>query len=249
MNSKLLFGMLITLIVCISAAGCTAAPNDPAPYELAGTWVSVDGGSPVISDLTLVCYDNGTAKLIGSISGGGMSKTLNANLKWEYVSGNQYVGKSGDNSLPISLSGNTIKITVNPKKLGIADIDIDYELSMNRLASSPDALVGLWNGTIEGTVSNEVMIDFLKDGTGSISVIYYLDGIEKQEKKDMAWEYVDGNKYQATYDSNTVSLELFGDVLTISLIPSEFIPGTSNSPVTVLTKSFILPTPYIESPV
>ncbi len=65
----------------------------------------------------------------------------------------------------------------------------------------------------------------------------------------MVWEYVDGNTYRATYDSNTAVLELFGDMLTIGLIPSEFIPGTSNSPVTVLTKSFILPTPYIESPI
>ena len=249
MNSKLLFGVLLTLIVCVSAAGCIASTTNTAPYELAGTWVSVDSGSPVTSDLTLVCYENGTAKLTGSFSGGGMSKNLSATLTWEYVSGNQYVGKGGDSSLPISLSGNTITITVNPKKMGIADYDLDYELSMNRLAASPDALVGLWNGTIEGNVPNEVMIDFLNDGTGSISVIYYQGDTAKQEKKDITWKYVNVNTYQAKYGSTIAPLGLYGDLLTIQIVPSAFIPGTSDSPVTVSTKSFILPTPYIESPV
>lgn len=249
MNSKLLFGVLLTLILCLSAAGCTAATTNTAPYELAGTWVSVDSGSPVTSDLILVCYENGTAKLTGSFSGGGMSKNLSANLTWEYVSGSQYAGKSGDNSLPISLSGNTITITVNPKKIGIADYDIDYELSMTRSPTSPDAVVGLWNGTIDGNVPNEIMIDFLKDGTGSISVIYYLGDTAKQEKTDITWEYVSVNVYQAKYGSTIAPLGLYDDMLTISLIPSAFIPGTSDSPVTVVTKSFILPTPYIESPV
>jgi len=249
MNNKLLFGVLITLIVCVSAAGCITATTDTAPYELAGTWVSVDSGSPVSYDLTLACNEDGTAKLTGSISGGGMSKNLNANLNWEYVSGNQYVGKSGDSSLAIYLTGDTLTITMNPKKMGIADFDIDFEITMNRLAASPDAIVGLWNGTIEGTVSNEVMMDFLKDGTGSISVIYYQGDIPTQEKKDITWEYIKANEYQAKYGSSIAPLELFDEMLTIRIVPSTFIPGASDSPIIVLTKSFIIPRPYIESPV
>ncbi len=249
MNGKLLFGVFMTLLVCVSAAGCIAATTDTAPYELAGTWVSVDSGSPVSYDLTLECNEDGTAKLTGSIIGGGMSKNLNANLNWEYVSGNQYVGKSGDSSLAIYLTGDTLTITMNPKKMGIADFDIDFELTMNRLATSPDAIVGLWNGTIDSDVSNEVMLDFLEDGNGSISVIYYAGGIATQEKKDITWEYVNANEYQAKYGSNTASLELYDNMLTISIIPSTFITGTSDSPITVLTKSFILPLPFIESPV
>ena len=229
--------------------------------------MGVESGLLVSYYLTLVYNEDGTAKLTGSFSGGGQSKTLNANLKWEYVSGNQYVGKSGDNSLAIYLTGDTLTITVNPKKMGIADFDIDYDVHMTRSSgavstatptttatvapttTTPDAVVGLWNGTIDGNVPNEIMIDFLKDGTGSISVIYYLGDTAKQEKKDINWEYVSVNKYQANYGSTIAPLGLYDDMLTISLIPSAFIPGTSDSPVTVVTKSFILPPPYIESPV
>ncbi len=83
------------------------------------------------------------------------------------------------------MDGDTISLTINPKKMGILDFDQDFDLTMNRLATSPDAIVRLWNGTIESDVSNDVMMDFLEDGTGSISVIYYPGGIATQEKKDI----------------------------------------------------------------
>lgn len=247
MNGKLLAGVFLTLIVCLSAAGCIATTNT-APYELAGTWVASGNVIIVSYDLTLVCNSDGTANLTGLISSSNSSRVLDEDLTWEYDQDNTYLLTGGGTSIKVSMNGDTISLTVNPQKMGIWNLDQDFDLAMDRLATSPDALVGLWNGTIEGNVSNEVMMDFLGDGTGSISVIYYQGGIEKEAKKDITWEYVKANEYQATYDSNIASLELYDDTLIIDIIPSTFIPGTSDTPITVLTKSFILPIPYIESP-
>ncbi len=248
MNSKLLFGVLMTLIVCMSAAGCISSPNT-APYELAGTWVASGNISIASYDLTLVCNEDGTAKLIGLLSSPTLSKDLNEELRWAYDQDNTYLLSGGWTSIKVSMNGNTISLTINPKNMGIWDLDRDFDFTLNRLATSPDALVGLWNGTIDGNVPNEIMIDFLKDGTGSISVIYYQGDIPTQEKMDITWEYVSVNGYQAKYGSNSASLKLYDDILTIRIVPSVFMPGTSDNPITVVTKSFILPTPYIESPV
>jgi hypothetical protein len=248
MNVKLLVGVLMTLIVCVSAAGCISS-SDTAPYELAGTWVTSGNISIASYDLTLVCNGDGTAKLIGLLSSPTLSKDLNENLKWAYDQDNTFILSGGSTSIKVSMNGDTISLTINPKNMGIWDLDRDFDFTLNRLATSPDAIVGLWNGTIEGNVSNEIMLDFLEDGTGSISVIYYQGDIPTQEKKDITWEYVSVNAYQAKYGSNSASLKLYDDMLTIRIVPSVFIPGTSDSPITVVTKSFILPTPYIESPV
>jgi len=247
MNAKLLVGVFLTLILCLSAAGCITTTNT-APYELAGTWVS--SGNVIIAsyDLTLVCNSDGTANLTGLISSANSSRALNENLTWEYDQDNTYLLTDAGTSVKASMNGDTLSLTVNLQKMGIWNLDQDFDLTMDRLATSPEALVGLWNGTIEGNVSNEVMMDFLGDGTGSISVIYYQGGIEMEAKKDITWEYVSANEYQATYDSNIASLKLFDDTLIIDIIPSTFIPGTSDTPISVLTKSFILPIPYIESP-
>ncbi len=240
--------MFMLLIVCVSTAGCIASTNT-APYELGGTWVSSGNVSIASYNLTLECYGNGTAELTGLVSLKNVSKNINEDLKWAYDQDNTFLLSSENTAISVIMNGDTISLTINPAKMGIANVDIDYELTMTRSPTSPDALIGLWNGTIEGNVSNEVMVDFMTNGTGSISVIYSLDGVEKQELKDMTWEYVDANEYQAVYDSNTASLELFGDRLTITLIPSEFISGASNTPVTILIEPFIVPTPIIESPV
>ncbi|WP_319378753.1 hypothetical protein [uncultured Methanocorpusculum sp.] len=232
----------------MSASGCIASTNT-APYKLGGTWVSSGNVSIASYNLTLECNGDGTAELTGLVSLTSISKKIDQDLKWAYEQDNTFLLSSENSSISVIMNVDTISLTINPEKMGVANVDIDYELTMTRSPTSPDALIGLWNGTIEGNVSNEVMLDFLKDGNGSISVIYSLDGVEKQELKNMTWEYVDANEYQAVYDSNTAFLELFGDRLTITLIPSEFMSGASNTPVTILTEPFIVPTPIIESPV
>ncbi len=83
MNVKLLVEVLMTLIVCVSVAGCVATTNT-APYELAGTWVSSGNVLIVSYDLTLACNGDGTAKLTGLISSTSGSRDLNEDLKWEY---------------------------------------------------------------------------------------------------------------------------------------------------------------------
>lgn len=269
MNVKSLLGVFIILLTCVCAAGCIGTPHQVviSPDALVGTWVGIEDGGPVSNDLTLICDANGAAKLTGSISGGGMSKTLNANVQWEYLAGNQFILKSGDNEIATSLTGdNTLMITINPKKMGIADFDIDYNVNMKRSSgavstatitptmlvsatTSPDAIVGLWNGTIEAAVSNEIMADFLIDGTGSLSVIYYDGGIEKQTKKNIVWEYIKSNEYQAMFDSTIMTLELTDETLLMQIIPSMFIPGTSDVPISTVTKSFIIPRPFVESTV
>jgi hypothetical protein len=248
MNAKLLAGVLVFLVASVCATGCLGTSAETAPYELIGTWADAGNVFGVSYDLTLVCNSDGTANLTGLISSSNSSRALNEDLTWEYDQDNTYLLTGGGTSVKASMNGDTISLTVNPQKMGIWNLDQDFDLAMDRLATFPDALVGLWNGTIEGNVSNEVMMDFLGDGTGSISVIYYQGGIEKEAKKDITWEYVKANEYQATYNSNIASLELYDDTLIIDIIPSTFIPGTSDTPITVLTKSFILPIPYIESP-
>ena len=248
MNGKLLFGVLITLIVCASAAGCISSPAS-APYALAGTWVTSGNISIASYDLTLVCNGDGTAKLLGLLSAPTMSKDLNENFKWAYDQDNTFILSGEGTSIKAIMNGDTISLSINPKNMGIWDLDRDFDFTLNRLATSPDAIVGLWNGTIEGNVSNEIMMDFLEDGNGSISVIYYQGDIPTEEKKDITWEYIKANEYQVNYGSNTMSLELFDDILTIKIIPSTFITGASDSQITVVTKSFILPLPFIEFPV
>ena len=134
MNVKLLGGVFVVLLACVCVAGCigTTTPVVIAPDALIGTWVGIDDGGPVTNDLTLICNEGSSAKLTGRFIGGGMSKTMNASLQWEYTAGNQFILKSGDNELATYLTGDTLTITINPKKMGIADFDIDYDILMRR---------------------------------------------------------------------------------------------------------------------
>ena len=250
MNVKLLGGVFAVLLVCVCVAGCIGTqtpPAETAPDALVGTWVGVESGLLVSYDLTLVCNEDGTAKLTGSFSGGGLSKTLNANLKWEYVSGNKYVGKSVDNSLAIYLTGDTLTITVNPKKMGIADFDIDYDVHMTRSSgavstatptttatvapttTTPDAVVGSWKGTEDGVVSYELTMVYTADGNGVITGTFDVMGQKKSFTKDVTWEYLNENKYQAKYGSETLPLQLIGTELVVTLVPSKLgIEGMDN---------------------
>lgn len=256
MNVKLLGGVFVVLLTCVCVAGCigTQPPAETAPDALVGTWVGVENGLLVSYDMTLVCNADGTAKLTGSFSGGGMSKNLNANLKWEYVSGNQYVGKSGDNSLAIYLTGDTLTITVNPMKMGIADFDIDYDINMKRstgaaptatqtsaatpvpTTTSPDAVVGNWKGSEDGVVSYDLTMVYKADGTGTIAGTFDVMGQKKSFTKDVTWEYVNENKYQAKYGSEVLPLQLVGADLVVTLVPSKLGVEGMDNPLSIPTK-------------
>ncbi|HJJ30532.1 MAG TPA: hypothetical protein O0W87_06010 [Methanocorpusculum sp.] len=134
MNVKRLGAVLVILLAFVCVAGCmgTITTVVIAPDALVGTWVGIEDGGPVANDLTLICNEGGSAKLTGSFSGGGMSKTMNASLQWGYIEGNQFILKSGDNELATYLTGDTLTIMINPKKMGIADFDIDYDILMKR---------------------------------------------------------------------------------------------------------------------
>jgi len=255
MNVKLLGGVFVVLLTCVCVAGCigTQPPTETAPDALVGTWVGVENGLLVSYDMTLVCNSDGTAKLTGSFSGGGMSKNLNANLQWEYVSGNQYVGKSGDNSLAIYLTGDTLTITVNPKKMGIADFDIDYDINMKRstgagptatqtaaatpvpTTTSPDAVVGNWKGSEDGVVSYDLTMVYKADGTGNIAGTFDVMGQKKSFTKDVTWEYVNENKYQAKYGSEILPLQLVGADLVVTLVPSKLGVEGMDNPLSIPT--------------
>ncbi len=202
-------------------------------------------------NLTLECNEDGTAKLTGSISGGGMSKNLNANLKWEYVSGNQYIGKSGDNSLTIYLVGNALTITVNPKKMGIADFDIDVNVNMKRstgavstatktptalpTTTAPDATVGSWKGTEDGIASYDMTMIYKADGTGTIEGTFNVMGESKSFTQDVAWEYLNENKYQAQYGFQMLPLQLVGTELIVTLVPSQLGVEGLDDPLSIPT--------------
>ncbi|MFA6728900.1 MAG: hypothetical protein WCS17_11920 [Prevotella sp.] len=120
-----------------SSSGTSPTPvvtATPLPWveAISGTWIGQKNDFLVSYDLKLVCNEDGTAQLSGTISGAGISKTINADLIWEYVSGTHYLGKNGDDSLDIYVDGNTMDMTVNPKKLGVADYDINYPISLQR---------------------------------------------------------------------------------------------------------------------
>ena len=256
MNVKLLGGVFAALLVCVCVAGCVGTqtpPTETAPDALVGTWVGVESGLLVSYDLTMVCNEDGTAKLTGSFSGGGMSKNLNANLNWEYVSGNQYIGKSGDSSLAIYLVGDALTITVNPKKMGIADFDIDFDVKMKRstgavstatvtktptavpTTSSPDAVVGSWKGTEDGVVSYDLTMVYKADGTGTIAGTFNVMGQSKSFTKDVTWEYLNENKYQAKYGSEMLPLQLVGTELVVTLVPSKLGVEGLDDPLSIPT--------------
>ncbi|HJJ30530.1 MAG TPA: hypothetical protein VJ857_05515 [Methanocorpusculum sp.] len=255
MNIKLLGGVFAVLLACVCVAGCigNSTPTETAPDALVGTWVGVENGLLVSYNMNLVCNEDGSAKLTGSFSGGGMSKNLNANLNWDYVSGNQYVGKSGDNSLAIYLTGNTLTITVNPKKMGIADFDIDYDINMKRSSGTvstttvtktptalptttpPDAVVGSWKGTEEGVVSYDLTMVYKADRTGMITGTFVVMGQSKSFTKDVTWEYVNENKYQAKYGSEILPLQLVGTELIVTLVPSKLGVEGMDNPLSIPT--------------
>ena len=255
MNVKLLGGVFVVLLACVCVAGCVgnSTPIETAPDALVGTWVGVENGLLVSYDLKMVCNEDGSAKLTGSFSGGGMSKNMNANLKWEYVSGNQYVGKSGDNSLAIYLTGDKLTITVNPKKMGIADFDIDYDVNMKRsigavstatptktptvipTTTSPGAVVGSWKGAEKGVVSYDITMIYKADQTGTITGVFDVMGQSKSFTKDVTWEYVNENKYQAKYGSEILPLQLVGTELIVTLVPSKLGVEGMDNPLSIPT--------------
>ena len=237
MNVKLLGGVFVVLLACVCAAGCvgTQPPAETAPDALVGTWVGVENGLLVSYDMTLVCNADGTAKLTGSFSGGGMSKNLNANLKWEYVSGNQYVGKSGDNSLAIYLTGDTFTITVNPMKMGIADFDIDYDINMKRsTGAAPTAtplpegtkeIVGTWIGskTINLFIvkaSADFRVVFRADNTARVTGVLNAPGYDNVPfDREITWSYLGSGRYRGAYGSTSIIFVVKGDVMTMTVNP------------------------------
>ncbi len=234
MNVKLLVTVSVLLLACLSSAGCIGTTTETDPYELIGTWVDSGNVFGVSYDLTLVCNDDGSALLTGFINYNDKRYDLDENLEWEYVEGNTYLGKSGTDSLTLRLNGDTLTITVNPKKMGIANYDIDFDINLKRSATSPDAIIGSW--TVNKTDAYELKMVYKADGTGFISGQVYSNLGSAQFNQSVTWNYVSSNTYQAKYGSSTVPLKLYGDrLLFATIVPSTLGAVGHDNPISILT--------------
>ncbi len=116
----------------------TAPSGQTSVDPVIGTWT----GTKTIS-LILVSYNGeGTvtfnsdhsAHAEGYFRGPGLDKTFSVDFTWENLGGNTYRGVSASKSLDFSLSGDTLTMTVNPKKFGVIDLlDMDIDIDMKRV--------------------------------------------------------------------------------------------------------------------
>lgn len=234
MNAKLLAGVLVFLVASVCATGCLGTSAETAPYELIGTWADAGNVFGVSYDLTLVCNDDGTSQLSGYVSYNGNQYDLNEDMTWEYVSGNTYFISSTGRSVSVSLSGDTITMTINPKTLGVADFDINYDLQMARAATSPTAIVGTWEAAESGVYT--VNMVYRSDGTGTVSGTIYYNSQAIPFTQAVTWVHAGSNNYEATYGSFTMPLDLYGSMLFATFVPSSFGALGYDDPVSVLAQ-------------
>lgn len=138
---KLLGALLVLLLMCTCVGAVGASVPISSFDPLVGTWLGDSATFLYNYDVKLICNKDGTMLLTGSVSA--MDKNIildESRLKWRSLGGNDYLGEGYGKSLKMTLSGNTLKLTVNPVDLGVVDnamFNIDVPVSLMRLGSNP----------------------------------------------------------------------------------------------------------------
>lgn len=81
---------------------------------------------------TVTFRDDLTSHVSGGFRGAGMDKTFSSGFTWTNNGGGSYTGNIGSESLIFSPAGETLTMTINPKQLGVASLDMNIPVEMHR---------------------------------------------------------------------------------------------------------------------
>ncbi len=118
----------------------TAAPlQAPAADDpVLGTWTGTKPVSMLFVSAngqgTVTFRDDYTGDLSGEFHGAGMDEVFASGFVWTSNGGGSYTGSIGTESMGFTLAGETLTMTINPKKLGLnAMLDMDIPVEMHRV--------------------------------------------------------------------------------------------------------------------
>ncbi|MDE2523217.1 MAG: hypothetical protein O0X93_08700 [Methanocorpusculum sp.] len=125
----------------VATPAATAAPPLSAPAAddpILGTWTGTKSVSLFFVSAngqgTVTFRDDFTGELSGAVHGAGMDETFASGFVWTNNGGGSYTGSIGTESMGFTLAGETLTMTINPKKLGLnAMLDMDIPVEMHRV--------------------------------------------------------------------------------------------------------------------
>lgn len=114
----------------------TRAPAADDP--VLGTWTGTKSISLLFvsanGEGTVTFRDDYTGDVSGEVRGAGMDEVFASGFVWTNNGGGRYTGTIGTESMTFTLAGETLTMTINPKKLGLnAVLDMDIPVEMHRI--------------------------------------------------------------------------------------------------------------------
>ena len=114
----------------------TRAPAADDP--VLGTWTGTKSISLLFvsanGEGTVTFRDDYTGDVSGEVRGAGMDEVFASGFVWTNNGGGRYTGTIGTESMDFTLAGETLTMTINPKKLGLnAMLDMDIPVEMHRI--------------------------------------------------------------------------------------------------------------------
>lgn len=125
-----------TAVPAIPTAAPLQAPATDDP--VLGTWTGTKSVSMLFGSAngqgTVTFRDDYTGDLSGEFHGAGMDEVFASGFVWTSNGGGSYTGSIGTGSMGFTLAGETLRMTINPKKLGLnAMLDKDIPVEMHRV--------------------------------------------------------------------------------------------------------------------
>jgi len=123
-----------TSVVTTASSLEAPAADDP----VLGTWTGTKSISMLFVSAngqgTVTFRDDYTGHLSGEFHGAGMDEVFASDFIWTNNGGGSYTGSIGTESTGFTLAGETLMMTINPKKLGLnAMLDMDIPVEMHRV--------------------------------------------------------------------------------------------------------------------
>lgn len=140
-----------TAVQSVAAPASTSSPSAPtltpavtpfaapaADDPVLGTWTGTKSVSMFFVSAngqgTVTFRDDYTGDLSGEFHGAGMDEVFASGFVWTNNGGGSYTGSIGTESMGFTLAGETLTMTINPKKLGLnALLDMDIPVEMHRV--------------------------------------------------------------------------------------------------------------------
>ncbi|MDR0980524.1 MAG: hypothetical protein LBL85_01860 [Methanocalculaceae archaeon] len=124
------------LHVCCDNRTPPESPGSRKP--VLGTWTGTKSISMLFVSAngqgTVTFRDDYTGHLSGEFHGAGMDEVFASDFIWTNNGGGSYTGSIGTESTGFTLAGETLTMTINPKKLGLnAMLDMDIPVEMHRV--------------------------------------------------------------------------------------------------------------------